>query len=219
VTRTKSSVDPDGVRIVETAGVRTVVRLLGATAIVVAVVTALAVAIIRFAPARRAPDEATNALPASPPPALAAGPVGDASGAPSHPPVDPPGERPRRVRAARVQPPATSPGAELSAKDVIPMLRAAGEREGIAAFPPPGTKPVKRGIVVPEDFELPEGYVRHHQTTDDGQQLPPILMFHPDYQFLDEHGAPVPLPEDRVVPPDMAPPGLPIQMLDPAPAR
>ncbi len=39
-------------------------------------------------------------------------------------------------------------------------------------------------------------------------------MFHPDYQFVDEHGAAVPLPEDRVVPPDMAPPGLPIRLLE-----
>jgi hypothetical protein len=108
---------------------------------------------------------------------------------------------------------AQTPEGDLKAKDVIPMLRAAGEREGIAAFPPPGTKPVKQGIVVPDDFEVPEGYVRHHQTTDDGVQLPPILMFDPDYQFTDEHGAPVRLPEDRVVPPDMAPPGLPLRML------
>jgi len=74
---------------------------------------------------------------------------------------------------------------------------------------------VKRGIVVPEDFALPEGYVRHYQMMDDGQRLPPILMFHPDYQLVDERGAPVPLPEDRVVPPDLAPPGLPIRMLEP----
>src|SRR5688572_16261539 len=31
-----------------------------------------------------------------------------------------------------------------------------GEATGIAAFPPPGTKRLKRGIVVPEDFQLPE---------------------------------------------------------------
>ena len=41
---------------------------------------------------------------------------------------------------------------------------------------------------MPDDFELPEGYVRHYQTTDDGEQLPAILMFHPDYQFVDENG-------------------------------
>ena len=66
-----------------------------------------------------------------------------------------------------------------------------GVNAGIAAFPPPGTKPVKRGIVVPDDFVLPEGYVRHYQTTDEGQQLEPILMFHPDYVLVDASGKPV----------------------------
>ena len=69
---------------------------------------------------------------------------------------------------------------------------------------------MKRGIVVPDDFVLPEGYVRHYQTTDDGQQLPPILMFHPDYEFVDEQRRRRSrCPSDRVVPPELAPPGLP----------
>jgi hypothetical protein len=89
---------------------------------------------------------------------------------------------------------------------------------GIQAFPPPGTKPIKRGIIVPDDYELPPGYVRHYQTTDDGQQLPPILMFSPDYTFVDANGKPVAVPPDRVVPPAMAPPDLPVRLLDvPAP--
>jgi hypothetical protein len=88
------------------------------------------------------------------------------------------------------------------------------ERSGIKLFPPPGTKPIKRGILVPEDFELPPGYLRHYQATDDGQQVPAILMFHPDFKPLDPHGLPVPLPEDRVVTPELAPPGLPIKFLD-----
>ena len=98
------------------------------------------------------------------------------------------------------------------------MLVAAGETEGIAAFPPPGTEPPKSGMVVPDDFVLPEGYVRHYQSSDDGTQLEPILMFSPDYEFIDENGQPVPLPADGVVPPDMAPPGLPLRWLD-APKR
>jgi len=93
-------------------------------------------------------------------------------------------------------------------------LNKPGEKAGLAAFPPPGTKPIKRGIIVPDDFELPEGYVRHYQTTDDGRRLPPVLMFHPDYEGVDAQGNPVPLPQDRIVPPDMAPPGLPIRTLD-----
>ena len=85
---------------------------------------------------------------------------------------------------------------------------------GIALFPPPGTKPILRGFVVPDNFEVPEGYVRHYQTTDRGQQLPPILMFHPDYQLVDENGQPIPMPKDRVVPPELLPPGMPTQRLE-----
>lgn len=87
------------------------------------------------------------------------------------------------------------------------------EGSGIAAFSPPGTKPLLRGLVVPEDFQLPPGYVRHYQATDEGERLPAILMFHPSYRPLDADGKPVPLPADRVVPPELAPPGFPIQPL------
>jgi hypothetical protein len=79
-----------------------------------------------------------------------------------------------------------------------------------------GTKLVKRGIIVPDDFELPPGYVRHFQSTDDGERLPAILMFSPDYEWVDAQGHPLALPADRIVPPEMAPPGLPIKMLEPA---
>jgi hypothetical protein len=89
-----------------------------------------------------------------------------------------------------------------------------GDRAGIAAFPAPGTKPIKRGIVVPDDFDLPPGYVRHYQSTDDGRQLPAVLMFHPDFELVDANGNAVPLPADRLVPPDLAPEGLAIQLLD-----
>lgn len=107
---------------------------------------------------------------------------------------------------------------QLDAAPVIDALRAAGVHEGIAAFGRPGTDPPKSGLIVPDDFVLPEGYVRHYQSTDDGQALPPILMFHPDYTFTDEAGNPVPIPPDRVVPPELAPPGFPVQQLDvPAP--
>lgn len=85
---------------------------------------------------------------------------------------------------------------------------------GIAAFPPPGTDPVKIGIVVPDDFPLPEGYVRHYQVTDDGRDLAPILMFNPDYEWIDADGKRIELPADHIVPPELAPPGLPIRMLE-----
>jgi hypothetical protein len=88
------------------------------------------------------------------------------------------------------------------------------ERGGIGSFPAPGTKRIKSGIVVPEDFPLPPGYVRHFQTTDRGQMLQGILMFHPDYQPLDADGKPIPIPADRVVPEELAPPGLKVEYLD-----
>ena len=89
---------------------------------------------------------------------------------------------------------------------MIERLHEAGIYSGIAAFPPPGTKPPLVGLAVPDDFELPEGYVRHYQVTDDGQRIAPILMFSPDYEFFDDDGQPIVIPEDRVVPPDLAPP-------------
>lgn len=109
---------------------------------------------------------------------------------------------------------------ESLARDVIEGLRASGETRGIAAFPPPGTDPIKTGLVVPENFPLPEGYLRHYQITDDGKRLEPILMFSPDYQFVDANGQPVALPDDGIVPPNMAPPGLPLHTLElPKPPR
>ncbi|MFO0592339.1 MAG: hypothetical protein U0441_32640 [Polyangiaceae bacterium] len=99
-------------------------------------------------------------------------------------------------------------GEREGAPDTAPSAR-----EGIYAFPPPGTKRIKVGLVVPDDFELPPGYVRHYQATDKGEMLAPILMFHPLTPPLDAQGNPVDVPADRVVPADMAPPGLPIEML------
>lgn len=103
----------------------------------------------------------------------------------------------------------------IGAAEYIQKLRDMGETEGIAAFPPPGTDPPKVGVIVPDDYELPEGYERYYQVTDDGQPLEPILRFSPDYEFLDERGEPMPLPEDRVVPADRVPADLPVRLLDP----
>lgn len=112
------------------------------------------------------------------------------------------------------------PGApEPSMGEVIEGLRAAGIRSGLAAFNPPGTSPPLVGLAVPPEFPLPEGYVRHHQVTDDGQDIEPILMFHPDYQFVDAAGRTVSLPPDRVVPPHLAPPGLPLRQVRIPPPR
>jgi len=97
--------------------------------------------------------------------------------------------------------------------DVIEGLHKAGIRTGLGAFNPPGTSPPLVGLAVPEDFVLPEGYVRHHQATDDGQAIEPILMYSPDYEFLDAAGQPVAIPADRVVPASHAPAGLPIRQI------
>jgi hypothetical protein len=111
---------------------------------------------------------------------------------------------------ARPQPPVVAPDVPAAASGDT----SADQPTGIAVFPPQGTKPILRGIIVPDDAELPPGYVRHYQATYDGRQLPPILMFHPDYHPVDSNGEPIPLPEDRVVPPDMVPPGMAVQMLE-----
>jgi hypothetical protein len=106
---------------------------------------------------------------------------------------------------------------EPSAAELIEALHHAGIRSGIGAFNPPGTSPVLEGLLVPEDYELPEGFVRHYQVTDEGEPLEAILLFSPDYEFFDAEGRPIPIPESRVVPPELAPPGLPIQPVQPTP--
>lgn len=111
------------------------------------------------------------------------------------------------------------PGEELppgiDAGDYIRFLREMGETEGIAAFPPPGTSPPRAGVIVPDDYALPEGYERYYQYSDDGKPFAPILVYSPDYEFFDEQGEPIHIPEDRLVPPDQAPPDLPVEILDP----
>lgn len=101
---------------------------------------------------------------------------------------------------------------EPTGAELIEALNEAGIHTGIGAFTPPGTSPPVSGLVVPDDFELPEGFVRHHQVTDDGEPLEPILMFSPDIDNYEAAGN-VPIPEDRIVTPELAPPGMPIREL------
>lgn len=98
--------------------------------------------------------------------------------------------------------------------EVIEKLHDAGIRTGLGAFNPPGTSPPLIGLAVPEDFPLPEGYVRHYQATDDGQRIEPMLMFSPDFDFRDASGRPIPMPDNLVVPPHLAPPGLPLRPIE-----
>jgi hypothetical protein len=199
-------VDADGVRIVQHGGARRVVALgIAAIALVLLVTAAVVTLLDRGAAAPGAPATPTAVAPA--PATVTPAPSAAVAAAPRD-------VRPRRKRSERKAAAAAKEGEALDARDVIPMLQAAGEREGIAAFPVPGTDPPKTGLIVPEDFALPEGYVRHFQATDDGERLPPILMFHPDYEFVDAAGNAVALPGDGVVPPELAPPGLPLETLE-----
>ena len=111
-------------------------------------------------------------------------------------------------------------GEKPTMAEVIERLHQAGVTSGLGAFSPPGTRPPLIGLAVPEDFVLPEGYVRHYQATDDGQRIEPILMYSPDHQFFDAANQPIAIPQDRVVPPELAPPGMPIRrIVIPAPAE
>jgi hypothetical protein len=121
-------------------------------------------------------------------------------------PDDLPGDDPNDL-AAYISPDDPEP----TMGEVIQALHDLGDRTGIGAFNPPGTSPPLRGIAVPPEFVLPPGYVRHHQVTDEGEPLEPILMFSPDYVFRDANGNEIAIPDNRVVPPELAPPGLPLR--------
>jgi len=104
-------------------------------------------------------------------------------------------------------------GEKPTMNEVIRRLHEQGVHTGLGAFNPPGTNPPLVGLAVPKDFALPPGYVRHHQVTDDGQTIEPILMFAPDFQLYDASNRPLDMPKDRVVPPELAPPGLPLRRI------
>ncbi len=224
--RSKEHVDRDGVRTVEGSGVRLSVWLL---ALAMTLVGLAVFVVVRPALEKPAPEPAASDVAAERPAPAAMAPEKQAQRrAPATIPAaaplqQQPEDRPAPQAAAPRPEPVEAGGEPAAAADESLAAEAADEEAvpanqgdqptGIAVFPPPGTKPIKRGIVVPEGIELPPGYIRHYQTTDDGRQLPPILMFHPDYHPVDENGDPIPLPEDRVVPPDMAPPGMPTETL------
>lgn len=106
-----------------------------------------------------------------------------------------------------------------SMSQVIDKLHEAGIFTGLGAFNPPGTNPPLTGLAVPENFPLPAGYVRHYQATDDGQSIEPILMFAPDQVIYDANHQAIAIPEDRVVPPELVPPGFPIRRIVIPPPR
>jgi hypothetical protein len=200
----KSRVDADGVKLVEVAGVRRSVWLIALALLLVAAAGLIAwrLGLGADAPGAQAEVAVDGARAPS---AVAA--AGSAPAAPSALPK-------RREHTVRRKSAPTPPPASTEMPPAVPPPLPevpdgpVGGPSGIAVFPPLGTDPPKVGIVVPDDFELPEGYVRHYQATDDGELLPPILMFHPDYEFFDKSGEPIELPPDLIVPPELAPPGL-----------
>ncbi len=107
-----------------------------------------------------------------------------------------------------------APGQAPSMTEVIERLHDAGVHTGLGAFSPPGTSPPLIGLAVPDDYVLPQGYVRHFQATDDGQRIEAILMYSPDFEFFDSAGKRITIPENRVVPAELAPPGLAIRMIE-----
>ena len=160
----------------------------------------------RASPARVAAR--TGDAPAAPSPAPVAAPAAAASAAPRiWRQRDPRGDQTPDLADY------VNEGERPTMAEVIERLHAAGVHTGLGAFNPPGTRPPRVGLAVPEGFPLPEGYVRHYQATDDGQRIEAILMFAPDHAPVDTDGRPVAVPADRVVPPELAPPGLPIRRI------
>jgi hypothetical protein len=201
-------IDRDGVvRIEQRAGGRRPWVLGLAIVVVYACLAGLAWVVLAPADEEREPSASLAADERPSRPAAGSAPAASAQPVP---------QRPARPGPAPAPQPAPSTGEapEEGPAPALPIEMDPHGPSGIALFPPPGTKPIKKGLVVPEGFELPPGYVRHYQSTDDGQQVPAILMFHPDYKPVDANGQPIPLPANRIVPPEMAPPGMPIQTLD-----
>jgi hypothetical protein len=218
---TKTRAAGDGVRITRDPGPRKEIRL-GVAALALAGLAVLAAVMLfggepgpRATHASAPSEERVEGEPAAPaggaqvrvaahPRKSMAAPAPVAAPPPSRPTQEPESAPAAQARAADGGPPTHEE----------PAFSLGPPGTGISAFPKPGSDPVKIGIVVPEDFELPEGFVRHHQVTDDGVGLPAILMFHPDYEFVDEDGRPLAIPADRVVPQELAPPGLEVKLLE-----
>lgn len=221
------TLDVDGVRVFAKRAlpIRSVIMLSVIAAVLATAAIAIAVATMQGSPT----VDGSSAL-RIPPPSATPEPRPAAAFTTAAPSPSDQRQRPARAAALATTPTATTSSAEWTSGDpndlaswfqpgdpeptmreVIETLHELGIRTGLAAFNPPGTSPPLIGLAVPADFELPPGYVRHHQVTDDGMPIEPILMFAPDVVWRDAEGRPIPLPEDRVVPPELAPPGLPIR--------
>src|SRR5262249_25093204 len=196
---TRVHVDADGVRVERPSAARTVIRVALVAMGVVVLVSIGTLIALRMSPGNRIAPEApppsdvvTRGSPPEAPrgaPAAADAPASPVVPAASHP--VPPSTATPAHGVPRT--PATTASEPPEKEDEPFTIGDPKERTGMRVFPPPGTKPIKRGIVVPDDFELPPGFVRHYQATDDGQRLPAILMFSPDYDWADAQGNPLAL--------------------------
>lgn len=164
------------------------------------------------------PDPGIVAGPVPQPPEASAAPASGPPAASTSVAPQPAAQAPQRAPEGDADPTRdlksyVARGEKPTMPEVIERLHERGIYSGLGAFSPPGTRPPMVGLAVPEDFVLPEGYVRHHQATDDGQRIEAILMFAPDFQLYDAAHNPIPMPRNRVVPPELAPPGLPIRRI------
>jgi len=205
------TVDPDGVVRVGRARARRLRAVLG-----LALVSAFGVGgWIALQPARPAPDAVLEGRDTPSREGFAPDPMPPSRTLPAPDPL----ERAMLKALAQAALADGGPNPDEELQEVTVDQLGPGDGTGINAFPRPGTKPLKGGLIVPEGYALPPGYVRHYQVTDDGRQLPPILMFHPDYQPRDARGSPIAVPPDRVVPPEFAPAEMPQQWLEPPPVH
>jgi len=207
-----SGPDGDGVRVSAKAGAASRLLLPG-LAVAVAVLAVFVGGWLLLAPAApTAPVPAVSiAAPSAsgPAPVVASRPAVAAPAEVAELPSDDPNDLATYFRPGDPEP---------TGADVIGALHDLGIRTGLGAFDPPGTSPPLEGLAVPEDYPLPDGYVRHHQFTDEGLAIEPILMFAPDFTLFDADGRPITMPADRVVPPELAPPDLPIRRVRIPPA-
>src|SRR5262249_36605056 len=185
--------DADGVRAIEISAAAKVIRvtMLAMGAVVLTVIGALvalrATAVERDD--RRAPalDDGAATAPGGRRPAIvpAPGPTASAGA------TDAPASGGPHPASPRPLPRAARPVPDPPEQEDEPFtLGTPDDHPGMRFFPPRGPKQIKRGIVVPDDFALPPGSVRHSQATDDGERLPAILMFSPDYDWVDAQGKP-----------------------------
>ncbi len=157
---------------------------------------------IEVSAASAPPVDVASVRSAAPPPVLR-----PASSAPRPNPVEGDADPSRDLKSYLVR------GETPAMPEVIERLHERGVTTGLGAFSPPGTRPPLMGLAVPEEFELPPGYVRHYQATDDGQRIEAVLMFAPDFQLFDADHQPVAMPADRIVPAALAPAGIPLRRI------